>query len=308
MTSNGEDLRDVLFSRILSVHEDPLVLTDDFSCWALDTYRETRPDRFLNFGLAEQFLVNFASGAAQRGMPVVIAGLIPFVTSRAFEQIQFSLDQLRSRVTIVGVGPGLSFSFDGPSHHSFADVGLMRNLLNVSIHNPIEICGIENAVDSSSTFEGVTYIRCDKVNMLHLDPSPHPDVRLVAGSIQDASIAVLTTGYLARWIWEQQGVVKKISDLGACVLELSQLYPLPEDLNKVLKNFGAILLLEEMFESSSMIEKVREQVPPHVKLHALRADSLYRFESGDRGYMLSLAGISATSLLRSLGALGQEEL
>ena len=308
MTSNGEDLRDVLFSRILSVHEDPLVFTDDFSCWALDAYRETRPDRFLNFGLAEQFLVNFASGAAQRGMPVVIAGLIPFVTSRAFEQIQFSLDQLRSRVTIVGVGPGLSFSFDGPSHHSFADVGLMRNLLHVSIHNPIEICGIESAVDSSSTFEGVTYIRCDKVNMLHLDLSPHPDVRLVSGSIQDASIAVLTTGYLARWIWEQQGVVEKMTDLGVCVLELSRLYPLPEDLEMIFKNFKAVLLLEELFESSSMMEKVRAQVPSHVMLHALRADDLYRFESGDRGYMLSQAGITVTSLFRSLEALGQEEL
>ena len=85
-------------------------LAADLGSPALDRMREEFPDRFINVGIAEQNLVNIASGLALEGQIVYAYAIAPFIPMRAFEQVRINLSvssQIRPvNVNLIGLGGG----------------------------------------------------------------------------------------------------------------------------------------------------------------------------------------------------------
>jgi transketolase len=117
-------MRDVFIETLtLKMADDDKIffLSADFGSPALDKLRELYPNRFINVGIAEQNLINVATGLALEGFKVYAYAIAPFVTMRCFEQIRVNLSVLPQvrpvTVNIVGVGAGFSYDMSGPTHH-----------------------------------------------------------------------------------------------------------------------------------------------------------------------------------------------
>src|SRR3989338_306003 len=121
-TSNGmsseqikKSMRDVLVETLhqrMSHNDRLFLLSDDLGTPALDAMRRDFHDQFINVGIAEQNLVNVATGLALEGFVVYAYAIAPFLM-RAYEQIRLNLcvsSQVRPvNVNLVGVGAGVSY-------------------------------------------------------------------------------------------------------------------------------------------------------------------------------------------------------
>ena len=67
-------------------------------------------------------------------------GFCTFLTFRCYEQLKFNIGSHNQNVKVVGIGPGYSFSYDGPTHHGIQDICLMNlipefEVINISDNN-----------------------------------------------------------------------------------------------------------------------------------------------------------------------------
>ena len=84
------------------------------------------------------------------------------MTFRCYEQLKFNIASHNSNCKIIGVGPGFSFSNDGPTHHGIQDIQLFNLILEFEIIN-ISDNNLANIV-SKNLFKirGPVYVRLER--------------------------------------------------------------------------------------------------------------------------------------------------
>ena len=122
MIKEMRDIRDCFFDEVFDLacrDTQIIVVTNDMDIFSLRQFKKNFPERFINVGVAEQNMINIAAGLASCGKKVVIYGITPFLIYRCFEQIKFNICSMSLPVVFAGVGVGLAFSYDGPTHHRY---------------------------------------------------------------------------------------------------------------------------------------------------------------------------------------------
>ena len=134
------ELRDPFFYRLHELaqeHDDIVVVSADMWAMGLDPFKRDFPERCVDVGIAEQTMVNVAAGLALEGKRPFCVAIASFAVYRCFEQIKLNMSDMRLPITIVGIGPGLSYAWDGPSHHCLYDVSLFSVLPGIDIWDPL---------------------------------------------------------------------------------------------------------------------------------------------------------------------------
>ncbi len=202
MTINiaNKDIRDGFFDTLYEIgrnDRDVIILTDDLDVFSLRKFKKECPKQFINIGVAEQNMVNVAAGLSSAGKKVFIYGIATFVTFRCYEQIRFNICSMKLPVVIVGIGCGLSFSFDGPTHHGIHDVSVMRTLPGMSVFSPCD--SISASACAQLVHEnGPAFVRIDKgiVDPIYDD---HDEVKPGFKVVRPISkINFITTGYMTH--------------------------------------------------------------------------------------------------------------
>jgi transketolase len=144
---------------------DVVALTADL-CAAvqLGPFQEEFPDRYYNFGCAEQTMYGCAAGMAT-------SGLIPFATTfacfssmRACEQVRDDIAYPRLGVKVVGTHGGLIQGIAGTTHHATEDIAIIRSMANITILVPADAVEVEHAVHAAAAFEGPLYLRIGRAD------------------------------------------------------------------------------------------------------------------------------------------------
>lgn len=159
------DFRDAVFESlhgILRVDPQVIILTNDMGAMGLDAIRAEFPTRVVNAGIAEQNAMSMAGGLAHSGKRIFVYGIAPHVTMRCLEQIKIDICMPRAGVTILGVGAGLAYGTDGPTHHGTEDIAIMRALPGMTIFNPCDTVSAAEAVSLAHKLRSPAYIRMDK--------------------------------------------------------------------------------------------------------------------------------------------------
>lgn len=117
------------------------------------------PERFFNFGIAEQNMMAAAAGMAA-------TGLVPFVNSFSFLTTYRAADQFRTSVVYPGLGVivvasygGLSDSFDGPTHQTIADIAWVRALPGLNVIVPADSIEVIEALPVLASLKKPVWIR-----------------------------------------------------------------------------------------------------------------------------------------------------
>jgi transketolase len=254
--------RDAFFDRLYErakEDKDVVLVVADMSAPALDKFRLEMPTQFINVGIAEQNAIQIASGLALAGKKVFAYAISPFITLRALEQIRVSNCIMGIPITIVGMGTGLSYENDGPTHHLIEDIAVMRAFPNMTIYNITDNVMATAVVDICCDSGGVDYVRLDK--------DAYPDVYdtdcdfsygMSKRNLEYVETVIITSGAMYHVALEVSDLFMEKGDIGIGVVDIFRI-PIgkPVFLERI-KNAKRLVTLEEHFLAGGLGSAVCE--------------------------------------------------
>jgi transketolase len=121
-------------------------------------FRKAHPDRFYQFGIAEQNMVAAAGGFAATGIPVFVTTFAVFML-RAAEQARLSVAYSRRNVKLIASHPGLDVGPDGASAQCLEDLALFRAIPGMMVVSPADPYETELATAAILEYVGPVYMR-----------------------------------------------------------------------------------------------------------------------------------------------------
>jgi transketolase len=251
-------------------------------------FKKSNPDRFYQFGIAEQNMMAAAGGMAA-------TGLIPIVTTfavfclRAIEQARLSIAYSNRNVKIVASHPGLDVGPDGASAQALEDIAAYRAIPGMVVISPADQFEVTQATKAILNYQGPVYMRTGRSPARRILPEGYKfqigkgqvlrdgiDVTLIACGVEvaralDAAEILFKEGISARVInmstikpidaeliidsAEKTGCIVSAEDhnilggLGSAIAEvLVQKYPVPMEFVGVRDIFGESGEPEELAE------------------------------------------------------------
>ncbi|MDD5513516.1 MAG: transketolase family protein [Candidatus Omnitrophica bacterium] len=123
------------------------------------------PERFFNFGVAEQNMMATAAGLAASGKIVFASTFAIFATGRAWDQVRNSVIYNNFSIKIVASHAGITVGPDGASHQALEDVALMRVIPNMKIIVPCDGPQTKDAILACANTPGPFYIRLGRAKV-----------------------------------------------------------------------------------------------------------------------------------------------
>ena len=117
------------------------------------------PERAINVGIAEQNMACIAAGMSSYGFIPFICTFTPFATRRICDQIAISICYAKQNVKIIGTDPGISAEYNGGTHMSVEDIGVLRSIPNMVIFEPVDNAQLKNLLPQIVDYKGPVYIR-----------------------------------------------------------------------------------------------------------------------------------------------------
>lgn len=238
--SSGDSLREAFgkeLTRIAPEFPNLVVLDADVAGGTgVHHFRKAYPDKFIQFGIAEQNMVAAASGLAATGLLPVVTGFACFL-ERAYEQVRLSVGYTHRNVKIVASHPGLDVGPDGGSAQAFEDLAAFRAIAGMVVISPADPIEQALATRAILEYEGPVYMRTGRSSAVRLFNDDHvfeigkgqiirhgTDVTLVACGVEvarslQAAELLAEEGVEARVV--NMATIKPIDEalLKRCVLE-----------------------------------------------------------------------------------------
>ena len=285
-------------------------LCADFGSPKLDQIREEIGDRFINVGIAEQNLINVATGLALEGFTVYVYAIAPFLVMRPYEQIRINLAlhaQLKEiNVNLIGVGAGLSYDVSGPTHHCLEDITIMRALPHLEVFSPSDWVLAEKFIDHS--------LHVGKPKYLRFDGKPLPNIYQKDSviSIEDgfcelkkgSRVCFVSTGIMTHKALEAAATLKK-ENIDVGVIDVFLLRQGKADrLYEALQKYDALITLEEAFINKggldSFILFLLNKKSSKTKLRNMGFEASYIFDIGSRDYLYKLNNLDEASIIKNV--------
>lgn len=127
-----------------------------------EIFRNLHPDRYYNFGIAEQNMVSFAAGLAAIGKIPFASTFACFMSQRACDQIVNSVAYNIENVKLIGTYAGLTSEKNGGTHISIADIAIIRAIPNMVIMDAGDAIELEQMLEYAAVYNGPVYIRTNK--------------------------------------------------------------------------------------------------------------------------------------------------
>jgi len=160
--SSGDSLREA-FGKALSAlapsYPKLVVLDADIAGGTgVHHFRKSHPERFVQFGIAEQNMMAAAGGMAAVGLLPVVTTFAVFCL-RAIEQARLSIAYAKRNVKIVASHPGIDVGPDGGSAQALEDLAAFRAIPGMTVISPADPVEMALATKAVLDFEGPVYMR-----------------------------------------------------------------------------------------------------------------------------------------------------
>lgn len=306
-------MRDAFLNEIVQQMErgeKVFMLSADFGAPALDQIRTRFPAQFINVGIAEQNLINVATGLALEGYVVYAYAIAPFITMRCCEQIRVNLailSQIRPmNVNLIGVGAGFSYEVSGPTHHCLEDISIMRTFPNMEVNSPSDFTTVTSLADHCLKTKSPKYLRFDSrpLPAVHATVSPQQIADGFIEMKQGRDVCLLSTGVLTH---KAQTICEDMAKQGVSVglIDMFRLKGFNEkQLVAILSRYKKVVTLEEGFIGKGGLDALMAQViinnGVNVKLKAMGLKDNYIFHIGNREDLHERNDLGVSSIVREI--------
>jgi transketolase len=301
MSGKPKEMRAVFTETLiaLAAEDKRIVLLDADLMRAHGTYpfRDRFPDRTFNMGVAEANMVSTAAGLSSTGKIPFAMTFACFAARRAFDQFFISGNYARLNVKLVGSDPGISALYNGGTHMTFEDLGLMRTVPGLTVFEPSDNVSLRKLLQKSASHQGCTYMR------LHRKPAADlyadtEEFQLGKGKVlaDGEDLTIIATGAImvpealkaAEMLAQQDG-------LSAAVLDMHTVKPIDAELVLAYAaKTGAILTCENHQVINGLGSAVAEVLTENHPVPMKRIGIADEFgEVGDLDYLMQRFGLTA---------------
>lgn len=297
--------RDLFFNTVyqkVQDGEDIVILTCDRAAPSLDKFREDFPDRYFSVGIAEQNLIDIASGLAKGGKKVIAYGLNPFIVTRAIDQIMNTMSLMNIPVLLAGFETGFSSALSGATHFVLTDMSVIRTCPNITVYNASDVSLSERIFEQILKFGGPCYIRFDKAVSYEIE---RKEVDFDAGYSQveyGQEYCIVSTGHYVKLIQDILPELR-VRGINPTLLDVFR-YPCDDKkLADCIRAYRKIVSVEEHILTGGLGSYLLEIMADNDVLRPMKRVGVNGHESypnleGDRSYYDRLVGLDAESLLK----------
>jgi len=295
---------DILKS-IMKRKPEVVVLTSE-ARKALGAIPDEFPERFYDFGIAEQNMVGSAAGMSALGkIPVIHAPLAAFITMRPFEHIRTSVAMQGRNVKIPGLLPGFSAAFQGPTHVSLEDIALMRGIPGVTVMEASCEADLKEVVERAFEIKGCVYFRIPAEMPAGFDYCGKvPGIDRPRLLRKGKKGLVITSGGMTPIVLSAVAALAE-SGTDLTLANLCVLDPAPaKDLASLMSNFDKIATVEEHFitgGTGSIIAEIIADYGLGVKLFRVGVNDVFPDRYAKRMETLAYIGLDSKGIIEKLG-------
>jgi transketolase len=174
--SSGDSLREAFgkaLTRLAPEYANLVVLDADIAGGTgVHHFRKAHPEKFLQFGIAEQNMMAAAAGLAAVGFLPVVTTFAVFCL-RAIEQARLSIAYAKRNVKIVASHPGLDVGPDGGSAQALEDLAAYRAIPGMTVISPADPIEMALATKAVLDFDGPVYMRTGRSAATRLFDATH---------------------------------------------------------------------------------------------------------------------------------------
>lgn len=286
-------------------NKDIVVLDADLSSSTrTGVFAKEFPDRFFNFGVAEQNMMASAAGLASCGKTVFVSTFAVFATGRAWDQVRNSISYSNFNIKIVASHAGITVGPDGASHQALEDIALMRVIPNMNIIVPCDGPQTAEAVRIAASHKGPFYIRLGRPKVPTIEGK---------GGLNFGEPQVLTTGNdvaiiaCGIMVSEAQTAVKNLLAKGikARLINVHTLRPIiPELILKAAKETKGIIVCEEHTVIGGLASSIDEIVAENCPTKVMRLGVKNRYgQSGEPELLLKEYNLTSIDIEKAALAL-----
>lgn len=191
--------------------------------------REKYPDRAMDIGIAEQNMASIAAGMSSYGFVPFISTFTPFASRRICDQIAISMAYAKQNVKIIGTDPGISAEFNGGTHMSMEDVGVLRSIPGIVIFEPTDTVQLKKSLPQIVSYDGVVYIRMFRKSIDDVFTEDDNFDLFKASKIQDGNdVSIFCSGIMVQESMIANEKLKAL-DINAEIINVHTVKPIDKE-------------------------------------------------------------------------------
>lgn len=260
------------------------------------------PERAINCGIAEQNMTAMAAGMAAEGFLTFSVSYGTFTCMRALEQFRTFVAYPNLNVKLAGGMAGLSGGFEGVTHQSIEDIGIMRSIPNCTVVVPADAASTAVITREIAKHYGPAYIRLGRDKSAKVfDESYHFELGKANLLADGTDVTVICCGSMVRRCIDARERLER-EGVSVRLLEMPCVKPLDEQaVVRAAKETGAIVTVEEnnilAGLGGAVAEVLGERCPTLMKRVGIK--DVFA-ESGALDDLLDAYGLSVEDVMRAV--------
>ncbi|NMB62964.1 MAG: transketolase family protein [Chloroflexi bacterium] len=229
---SGKSSRDAFGSMLIEKAEKDariVALSADVSeSVRLKEFKTKWPERFFNFGIAEQNMMGAAAGMARSGLRPYVSVYAIFAALRALEFIRTDIAYPNLPVRICVSHSGISLGEGGPTHNSLEDLAIMRAIPHMTVIVPSDGIAAALCMQQFESVAGPIYFRMNRFAEKAVYQSQHHfEFGKINTLTQGENVSVLACGASVGNALEAVGLLAE-QGIQAALYDVHMLKPFDE--------------------------------------------------------------------------------
>ena len=217
-------MRDVYCQTLIELAKknDQIVVLDAdlMSSMGMIPFLEAFPERTFNCGVQEANMIGVAAGLSATGKIPYAHTFGPFATRRCYDQVFLSGAYAKSNIRIIGSDPGVTAAYNGGTHMPFEDLGIMRNIPEMTIIIPTDSIMLKNIIKQVAELFGMFYIRLLRKNAIKIyEKSSTFEIGKAIKLKEGTDVTIIANGIMvadalnAAYMLEEKGISARVLDM-----------------------------------------------------------------------------------------------
>ncbi|TVR71360.1 MAG: transketolase family protein [Spirochaetaceae bacterium] len=264
-----------------------------------ESFKARFPERTFDVGVAEANMVGISAGLSATGLIPFPATFTCFAARRTFDQFFISANYAKLNVKLTGSDPGVAAAFNGGTHMSFEDIGLMRTIPRIVICEPADPVSLRALLRQIAERYGSSYLR------LHRKPitpiyGESETFELGRGKVivEGEDVTIIAAGAILVAEAIRAAEILEAEGIAASVIDMHTIKPIDADLVvEYARRTGAILTAENHQVQGGLGSAVAEVLTERYPVPQRRVGIQDEFgEVGTQEYLQERFGLTAENL------------
>jgi transketolase len=300
------EMRNAYIDKLIKLAEkdDKIFVLDADLMHSNNTYKfkERFPDRTINVGIQEANMIGMAAGLSLVGKIPFAHTFTCFAARRDLDQLYLSVAYAELNVKLFATDPGIAATYNGGSHMSFEDIGIMRTIPSMTIVEPVDSTMMESIVEQITYTYGPFYVRLFRKNPVKIYEDGET-FKIGKGIIlkEGSDVTIISTGIMVAESLKASALLEK-DGISARVVNIFTIKPIDKDLIiKCAEETGSIVTAENSNIinglGSAVAEVLIENKP--VPMERIGIQDLFG-EVGDTEYIMKRYHLTADDIVESV--------